>query len=217
MPAFMTAAARVWLDPEFRRVGTLPPYPSPQGSWDQLFSAIEVESAERALKAVRADLSSWRKPASGRSDAARASFDEVIRLIDLQIEAINTFAWGAGPRPAALEDLCLDVLLDVYRDLEVAGAKGGASVDDLRELAVWIWAVIEGSASVPGLPSRPRPLTAEYIIERARSVMDPDAVATWLCAPVRALGDERPIDRLVRGDSASVERLLAQLENDAFA
>jgi hypothetical protein len=101
----MTIAARVWLDPEFRDVGTLPPYPSPPGSWDELFAAIEVEAAERALKAVRLELSRWRKPEFGRSDEARGAFDEVVGRIDSEIEAINAFAWGHGPRPKPIDDL----------------------------------------------------------------------------------------------------------------
>lgn len=105
MPRFMTVAAPVWLEPEFGHVGRLPAYPSPPGSWAELFTAIEVEAAERALKAVRTDLSAWRKPVSGRSDEARAAFDEVAHRIDAQIQAINAFAWGDGPRHATLEDL----------------------------------------------------------------------------------------------------------------
>jgi hypothetical protein len=57
MPRLMTAAARIWLDPSFRGVGTPPAFPSPPRSWEQLFAAIEVEAAERALKAIRFDLS----------------------------------------------------------------------------------------------------------------------------------------------------------------
>jgi len=55
------------------------------------------------------------------------------------------------------------------------------------------------------------------IVERASVVMDPRYVPIWLNRPVRALDDERPIERIALGDSRSVLRLLAQLENDTFS
>ena len=51
---------------------------------------------------------------------------------------------------------------------------------------------------------------------RAAAVMDPRAVAEWMKTPIAALNGDRPVDRLARGDSASVFRVLARLENDGF-
>ena len=97
MPRVSTGAARVWLEPEFGLAGSLPPYPAPPGTWHELFAAMEVEAAEHALKAVRLQLSIWRKPNAGYSDETRDVLDAIVERIDAQIAAVNAFAWEGAP------------------------------------------------------------------------------------------------------------------------
>jgi transcriptional regulator with XRE-family HTH domain len=55
------------------------------------------------------------------------------------------------------------------------------------------------------------------IVDRLLEVMEPAYVPIWLARPIRALGDERPLDAIARGDYRAVLRVVAQLENDAFS
>jgi uncharacterized protein (DUF2384 family) len=55
------------------------------------------------------------------------------------------------------------------------------------------------------------------IVDRLADVMQPDYIPVWLHKPVPALGDEKPIDVLARGDWQSVARLISGLESPTFS
>ena len=67
------------------------------------------------------------------------------------------------------------------------------------------------------LRSAPTGMRAERVAElgeiadRLGRVMDPDYVPVWLSKPIEALGDEKPIDVLARGDYQAVARLISSL------
>lgn len=50
------------------------------------------------------------------------------------------------------------------------------------------------------------------LVERLARVLDPGHIAVWLRKPVPALGDEKPIDLIGRGDYRGVSRLISELE-----
>jgi transcriptional regulator with XRE-family HTH domain len=51
------------------------------------------------------------------------------------------------------------------------------------------------------------------VVDRLVVVMDPDYVPIWLHKPVPALGDEKPIDVLARGDYSRLSLLVSELES----
>lgn len=55
------------------------------------------------------------------------------------------------------------------------------------------------------------------IVERLARVMEPDYIPVWLHKPVPALGDEKPIDVLGRGEWQRVARLISELESPGFS
>ena len=55
------------------------------------------------------------------------------------------------------------------------------------------------------------------IVERLARVIEPDYIPVWLHKPVPALDDEKPIDRLARGEWQSVARLISGLESPGFS
>lgn len=57
----------------------------------------------------------------------------------------------------------------------------------------------------------------DAVMARASLVMDAADVAAGLDTPTPALDDERPLDRIDRGDTRAVLGVLARLENDAFS
>jgi antitoxin Xre/MbcA/ParS-like protein len=52
--------------------------------------------------------------------------------------------------------------------------------------------------------------------DRAERLMEPSYIAVWLRKPVTALGDEKPIDLIARGEYMRVARLISALEEAPF-
>ena len=50
------------------------------------------------------------------------------------------------------------------------------------------------------------------LVERLVPVMDPSYIAVWLRKPVPALGDDKPLDVIARGEYRRVARLISALE-----
>ncbi len=55
------------------------------------------------------------------------------------------------------------------------------------------------------------------IVERLARVMEPDYISFWLQKPLPALGDEKPIELLERGEWRAVVRLVSELESPSYA
>jgi len=55
------------------------------------------------------------------------------------------------------------------------------------------------------------------IVERLAHVIEPDYIPVWLHKPVPALGDEKPIDLLARGEWQPVLRAISGLESPGFS
>ena len=51
------------------------------------------------------------------------------------------------------------------------------------------------------------------LVERLARVMDPEFLPLWLHKPVPALGDDKPLDVLARGDYRRVSTLVAEMES----
>jgi len=51
------------------------------------------------------------------------------------------------------------------------------------------------------------------VVERLARVMDADYIPVWLSKPVEALGDEKPIELLRRGEYQPVMQLVSSLED----
>jgi hypothetical protein len=58
---------------------------------------------------------------------------------------------------------------------------------------------------------------ARLILERLARVIDPEHIPVWLHEPVPALGDEKPIDLLARGEWQPVVRVISGLESQGFS
>lgn len=54
-------------------------------------------------------------------------------------------------------------------------------------------------------------------VERLARVMDQDYIPVWLRKPVAALGDDKPLDVLARGDYRRLSRLISELESPTFS
>lgn len=55
------------------------------------------------------------------------------------------------------------------------------------------------------------------VVERLFRVMEPEYVVVWLRKPVPALGDEKPLDVLGRGDYTRLSRVISELESPTFS
>jgi len=55
------------------------------------------------------------------------------------------------------------------------------------------------------------------IVERLARVMEPDYIPVWLHKPLAALGDEKPIELLARGEWQLLARLISGLESPTFS
>jgi len=55
------------------------------------------------------------------------------------------------------------------------------------------------------------------MVERLARVMDPDYIPVWMHKPVAALGDDKPLDVLARGDYRKLSRLISELESPTFS
>ena len=51
------------------------------------------------------------------------------------------------------------------------------------------------------------------IVDRLTRVIDPDYIPVWIVKPIPALGDEKPIDVIARGDYRDVARVISALES----
>ncbi len=91
---------------------------------------------------------------------------------------------------------------------DIAAATGA----DTTTVASWL-----ASRRSPTADRRRRLIDLAAVVERAAAVMDARYIAIWLNKPVQTLNDERPIERIASGDTRSVLRVLARLENDAFS
>ncbi len=69
----------------------------------------------------------------------------------------------------------------------------------------------------PAGMNRQRLMELVAIADRLSDVMDDEYVGIWLQKPLRALGDENPLDALSAGRYRDVSRIVAELENDSFA
>jgi hypothetical protein len=54
------------------------------------------------------------------------------------------------------------------------------------------------------------------MVERLARLMEPSYIAVWLRKPVPALGDEKPIDLIARGEYMRVAGLISALEEAPF-
>lgn len=55
------------------------------------------------------------------------------------------------------------------------------------------------------------------MVDRLARVMDPDYIPVWMRKPVAALGDDKPLDVLARGDYRRLSRLISELESPTFS
>lgn len=55
------------------------------------------------------------------------------------------------------------------------------------------------------------------VVERLSRVIDADYIPVWLRKPVPALGDEKPLDVVARGDYKRLSRLISELESPTFS
>lgn len=55
------------------------------------------------------------------------------------------------------------------------------------------------------------------IVDRLARVIEPGYIPVWLHRPAAALGDEKPIDLLARGEWRRVARLVSALESPTFS
>jgi uncharacterized protein (DUF2384 family) len=55
------------------------------------------------------------------------------------------------------------------------------------------------------------------LVERLTRLMEPTYVSVWLRKPVPALGDEKPIDLIARGDYLRVASVISALEEAPFS
>lgn len=55
------------------------------------------------------------------------------------------------------------------------------------------------------------------MVERLARVMEPGHIPVWLHEPVAAMGDEKPIDVLTRGEYRRLSHLISELESPVFS
>jgi Protein of unknown function (DUF2384) len=55
------------------------------------------------------------------------------------------------------------------------------------------------------------------IVDRLARVVDPEYIPVWLTRPVEALGDDKPIDLIRRGQYRAVARVVSSLEDPGAA
>jgi transcriptional regulator with XRE-family HTH domain len=93
-------------------------------------------------------------------------------------------------------------------DAELARATGAARSTS----RAWL----NGSRSPTGERAE-RLIELAALVERLERVMDPDYVGIWLRKPVPALGEEKPLDLIARGEYRRVARLVSELEGTTAA
>jgi len=88
-------------------------------------------------------------------------------------------------------------------DREIAAATG-AKPSTVRD---WL----RGRSSPTGSRAA-RLIELGEITDRLARVMEPDYIPVWLNRPLEVLGDDKPVERLARGDYRSIAKLVAALE-----
>lgn len=93
-------------------------------------------------------------------------------------------------------------------DREIARATGAG----VSTVGAWI----RGTRSPRGEHAE-RLAELSAMVDRLADVIEPDYIPVWLQRPVPALGDEKPIDLLARGEWKPVARLISGLESPTFS
>ncbi len=75
---------------------------------------------------------------------------------------------------------------------------------------------LNGSRSPSGERAE-RLIELSSLVERLERLLEPDYIAVWLRRPVPALGDEKPLDLIGRGEYRRVARLISELEGTTAA
>ena len=88
-------------------------------------------------------------------------------------------------------------------DREIAAATG-AKPSTVRD---WL----RGHSSPTGSRAA-RLIELSEITDRLARVMEPDYIPLWLNRPLEVLDDDKPVERLARGDYRSIAKLVAALE-----
>jgi transcriptional regulator with XRE-family HTH domain len=88
-------------------------------------------------------------------------------------------------------------------DREIAAATG-AKPSTVRD---WL----RGRSSPTGSRAA-RLIELGEITDRLARVMEPDYIPVWLNRPLEVLDDDKPVERLARGDYRSIAKLVAALE-----
>jgi transcriptional regulator with XRE-family HTH domain len=88
-------------------------------------------------------------------------------------------------------------------DADIARATGAAKSTS----RAWL----NGSRSPTGERAE-RLIELSALVERLERLMEPDYIAIWLRKPVPALGDEKPLEVIGRGEYRRVARLISELE-----
>jgi len=89
-------------------------------------------------------------------------------------------------------------------DREIARATGAAP-STVRE---WL-----ARRSAPSGVRAERLAELSSLVERLARVICPTYIPVWLSKPVPALDDDKPIDRIAKGDHRSVARLISGIED----
>lgn len=87
-----------------------------------------------------------------------------------------------------------------------------------RQLAVAVGAAPSTVRDWLSRRSSPSGLRAERVaelgevVDRLARVMDPDFIPVWLSRPIEALGNNKPLDLIGRGQARRVARVASELE-----
>jgi hypothetical protein len=68
-----------------------------------------------------------------------------------------------------------------------------------------------------GRTSSPREVELSAILERLARVIEPEYIPVWLDTPVPALGDQKPIELVARGEWQPLRKVIAGLESPSFS
>lgn len=181
----------------------------PQGGRTGLGSRYISESlvAQTRVGLVRTPPVS-RRPASGRRPG-----EVRVRVLRDGVELCRLHhPFGIEPPEQASNPLSspsafaqqLQHVVDLSSDADVARA-AGVSVATVR---AWLQ-----DAKEPDGDQAERFNELSVIVGRLATVMDPNFIPVWLRKPLRALGDEKPLDVLARGDYKGLSRVVAALES----
>jgi hypothetical protein len=88
-------------------------------------------------------------------------------------------------------------------DAEIARATGAAA----STVRAWL-----AGTRAPTGERAERLVELSALVERLARVMDPSYIAVWLRKPVPALGDDKPLEVIGRGEYRRVAKLLSALE-----